>query len=160
MSSPEFSSNVNVTFLTTKTLQGSRHRRRSKRRPIHCPIHGCHLDSVSQKHGLYADKIAHLRSRGYTQKKASLVLGDRPVISLTGEWLEEFWCPECQSKQWYYVRKEANIKEANIYVVTPAPRSLWQTATGVIDPKGNPSVSQYTKTNASQHQIKSSRFNF
>jgi hypothetical protein len=45
-------------------------------------------------------------------------------------------------------------------MVTPAPRSLWETATGVTDPKGNPSVSQYTKTNANQHRLKSSRFNF
>lgn len=88
-------------------------------------------------------------------KKASLVLGDRPTVSLTGEWLEEFWCPECQSKRWYYVRKQDSI-----YMVTPAPRSLWETATGVTDPKGNPSVSQYTKTNANQHRLKSSRFNF
>ncbi|UAJ72888.1 hypothetical protein IQE94_00505 [Synechocystis sp. PCC 7339] len=153
MGSSEFSSNI--TFLPTRHPKRSRNRKRSKRRPIHCPIHGCYLDSVSQKHGLYADQIVQLRSRGYTHKKASLVLGDRPTVSLTGEWLEEFWCPECQSKQWYYVSKEANI-----YIVTPAPRSLWKTATGVIDPKGNPSVSQYTKTNASQHRLKSSRFNF
>ncbi|MBE9194597.1 hypothetical protein IQ219_04530 [Synechocystis sp. LEGE 06083] len=153
MGCPDFA--TNVTFLPTRQAKRPRHRKRSKRRPIHCPIHGCYLDSVSQKHGLYADQIVQLRSRGYTHKKASLVLGDRPTVSLTGEWLEEFWCPECQSKQWYYVRKEANI-----YVVTPAPRSLWQTATGVIDPKGNTSVSQYTKTNANQHRLKSSRFNF
>ncbi|AGF51810.1 sll0812 [Synechocystis sp. PCC 6803] len=153
MGSPEFS--PNVTSLTTKPPKRSRHRKRPKRRPIHCPIHGCYLDSVSQKHGLYADQIAQLRSRGYTHKKASLVLGDRPTVSLTGEWLEEFWCPECQSKRWYYVRKQDSI-----YMVTPAPRSLWETATGVTDPKGNPSVSQYTKTNANQHRLKSSRFNF
>lgn len=153
MGSSEFS--PNITFLPTKHSQSSRHRKRPKRRPIRCPIHGCYLDSVSQKHGLYADQIAQLRGRGYTHKKASLILGDRQTVGLAGEWLEEFWCPECQSKQWYYVRKQDNI-----YAVTPAPRSLWETATGVIDPKGNPSVSQYTKTNASQHRLKSSRFNF
>ncbi|AIE72596.1 MULTISPECIES: hypothetical protein [unclassified Synechocystis] len=150
MSCPEFT--ANIAFLSTRQ---ARHRKRPKRRPIHCPIHGCYLDSVSQKYGLYADQVAQLRSRGYTHKKASLVFGDRQTVSLTGEWLEQFWCPECQNRQWYYVRKQDNI-----YVVIPAPHSLWQTASGVIDPHGNPSVSQYTKTNANQHRLKSSRFNF
>ncbi|WLT39454.1 hypothetical protein NON20_08135 [Synechocystis sp. B12] len=82
MGSPEFS--PNVTSLTTKPPKRSRHRKRPKRRPIHCPIHGCYLDSVSQKHGLYADQIAQLRSRGYTHKKRVLSLAIAPPSALPG----------------------------------------------------------------------------
>lgn len=39
-----------------------RNRKRSKRRAIFCSIHSCYMDSVSQKHRLYADKSEHLRN--------------------------------------------------------------------------------------------------
>lgn len=146
------------TFPPTELIrqnQSRRHRKRSKRRAIYCPIHGCYLDSTSQKHTLYADQVAQLRSRGYSHKNASLVLGDRPTVSLSGEWLEQFWCPECQSKEWYYVQKREKT-----YILISAPRELWQTATGVISPRGNPSVSEHTLRYSRQSHLKSSRFNF
>lgn len=135
--------------------QSRRNRKRPKRRAIYCPVHGCYLDSVSQKHHLYADQVSQLRSRGYSHKNASLVLSDRQVVSLDGEWLEQFWCPECKSKHWYHVRRQG--KE---YFLRPAPKGLWQNATGVTTPEGNPSVGQFTRYSSRQCHLKSSKFNF
>ena len=148
-------SNAIVTTDLCPSRRPRRNRKRSKRRAIYCPIHGCYLDSTSQKHFLYADQSSQLRSRGYSHKNAVLVLGDRGTVSLSGEWLEEFWCNECQTKQWYYVQKQEKS-----YILTPAPRELWQNATGVVNSQGNPSVGEYTFRCASQSHLKSSRFNF
>jgi hypothetical protein len=41
-----------------------RNRKRSKRRAIYCPIHGCYLDSASRKYTIYADKVHHLQQHG------------------------------------------------------------------------------------------------
>lgn len=60
---------------------------------------------------------------------------------LSGEWLEAFWCDECQSREWYHVRRFEN----NQYEVSIAPTELWQQATGVIHPHGNPSVGEFTR---------------
>ncbi len=133
----------------------NRNRNRSKRRTILCPIHGCYLDSVSQKHAIYADQVEQLRKRGFTHKTASLIMADRTTVGLQGEWLEAFWCPCCQSKQWYYIRKQENR-----YLVCVAPAELWQNAAGVISPKGNPSVSEYSQKYASQYHLKSATFRF
>lgn len=68
-----------------------RDRKRSQRRAIYCPIHSCYLDSVSRKYKVMSE---------------SSKLKDI-YVSLTTEeeWLEAFWCPQCQKKNWYYVRQ-------------------------------------------------------
>jgi hypothetical protein len=40
-----------------------RNRSRSQRRAIFCPIHGCYIDSVSQKYSLFADHVQQLQDR-------------------------------------------------------------------------------------------------
>lgn len=117
-----------------------RNRKRSKRRAIFCPIHKCYLDSVSQKHPIYADRPDLLQSRGISRKKALLLVASRTTIPLTGEWLEAFWCEHCQEKQWYHVHKRDQEYQLSI-----APPELWQQATGVISIQGNPSVSEFTR---------------
>ena len=61
-----------------------RNRKRSKRRSIYCPRHGCYIDSVSQKHRLYADKAEHLRDRGMSRKAAVRVMASYTTVPL--EW--------------------------------------------------------------------------
>lgn len=139
--------------ITKIQTRSQRNRKRSKRRSIFCPIHNCYLDSVSQKHPLYADQVAQLRQRGFSHKTATLIMSDRATVGLQGEWLEAFWCPMCQTREWYYVRKQDNR-----YLVCLAPKELWQNAAGVINPLGNPSVSEYTQRYASQYHLKSSKF--
>lgn len=72
-----------------------------------------------------------------------LVANNKSVL-LTGEWLEAFWCPECELVTWYHIRKLDNRR----YEVLDIPHDLWQKAVGVINPDGNTSVSEFTKRQA------------
>lgn len=116
-----------------------RNRKRSKRRAIYCPIHGCYMDSVSQKYGLFAQQAGQLQQRGMRRKEAMILVAAKTTVSLEGEWIEAFWCEECQAKQWYHVHKRESQ-----YNLSLAPAELWQQATGVIDPHRNPSVGEFT----------------
>lgn len=78
------------------------------------------------------------------RKNALLLMANQTAVSLEGEWLEAFWCAECQQTKWYHVRK----KDDRTYQVSVAPQELWQQAQGVIDPKGNPSVGEFTRKQA------------
>ncbi|WP_396135877.1 hypothetical protein, partial [Chamaesiphon sp. VAR_69_metabat_338] len=68
----------------------------------------------------------------------------RMAVPIAGEWIEAFWCEECQDTKWYHVCKG----EDRTFQVTIAPRDLWQYASGAIDPDGNPSVGQFTRRNS------------
>lgn len=122
----------------------NRNRNRSKRRAIFCQIHGCCLHSVSQKYPLFADRAGQLQQRGMSRRSAMMLVQSKTAVSLQGEWLEAFWCEECQQTKWYYVRKVEERK----YVVSVAPRELWQQVDGVVSPRGNPSVSEFTRREA------------
>ena len=119
----------------------ARNRKRSKRRAIYCPIHGCYLDSASPKYKLYADQAIQLQQRGMGRLLALLVVANHTAVPLTGEWLEAFWCPECQEKIWYHVTEI----EPRKYELQSAPQALWQQVQGVIHPHGNPSVGEFTR---------------
>ncbi|WP_144416079.1 hypothetical protein [Calothrix sp. 336/3] len=118
-----------------------RNRKRSKRRAIYCPIHGCHLDSVSQKYQLFADKAGQLQERGMNRKNAMLLVASQTAVAIEGEWVEAFWCEQCQQTNWYHVRKQGD----RTYDISVAPSHLWQQVAGVMDPHGNPSVSEFTR---------------
>lgn len=118
----------------------ARNRKRSQRRAIYCPTHGCYLDSVSQKYRLYADRASHLRDRGVGRKQSLLLIASQTTVPLDGEWLEAFWCPMCGETIWYHVVKTGD----RTYSLSEAPRLLWQQVTGVIQVNGNPSVSEFT----------------
>ncbi len=123
--------------------RSARNRKRSRRRAIYCPYHGCYLDSVSQKHSLFADKAEHLRARGINRKAALMLVASCTTVPLEGEWLEAFWCNECQSACWYHVSKVDGH-----YRLERASRDLWHQATGVIHPDGNSSVGEFTRRQA------------
>lgn len=121
-----------------------RNRKRSKRRAIYCPIHGCYIDSVSQKYKIYADKAGQLQQRGISRRNALMLVANQTAVPIEGEWLEAFWCEQCQQTKWYYVRKSGD----RTYNISIAPPELWQQVTGVIDSQGNPSVGEFTKRSA------------
>ncbi|WP_316436946.1 hypothetical protein [Leptolyngbya sp. NK1-12] len=73
-----------------------------------------------------------------------MLVASRATVPLEGEWLEAFWCSECQQTRWYHVRKTSD----RTYEVSLAPAELWQQATGVIHPQGNPSVGEFTRKHA------------
>ncbi|MDZ8079539.1 MAG: hypothetical protein RMX35_10625 [Nostoc sp. DcaGUA01] len=134
-----------------------RNRKRSKRRGIYCPIHGCYLESRSQKYQLFADQAGQLQERGMSRRSALMLVASQTAVSLEGEWLESFWCDECQQTKWYHVCK---IDERT-YKVCIAPQELWQHVTGAIDPQGNPSVGEFTRRQSrvlNYHSIKDFQF--
>jgi hypothetical protein len=104
------------------------------------------MDSVSQKHRLFADQAIQLQQRGLKRLDASMLIATHTTVPIQGEWLEAFWCEECQQKNWYYIQQ---IK-AGEYSISLVPKELWQRVTGVIDANGNPSVGEFTRKNARQ----------
>jgi hypothetical protein len=108
------------------------------------------MDSVSQKYSLYASEPEHLQQRGFGRRRALTVMaGYAGAVPLTGEWLEAFWCDQCQESRWYHIHRT----EANKYKVILAPEALWMQASGVILPTGNPSVGEFTRRQARQTQF-------
>ena len=122
----------------------TRNRKRSKRRAIFCPKHGCYLDSVSQKYPLYTESADVLRARGLNRFAALTLIATHTTVLLTGEWLEAFWCSECEDVQWYHVKRVGDRD----YRLCRASHHLWLQATGVISPTGNPSVGEFTRRQA------------
>jgi hypothetical protein len=116
-------------------------RTRSKRRSICCPVHNCYLDSASKKYYLFADRPEQLQARGVNRLAAQTLIRFHTTVSITGEWLEAFWCDRCQTRRWYYVSKTGE----RTYEVSLAPDELWQRVAGVIHPNGNPSVGEFTR---------------
>ena len=134
-----------------------RNRKRKSRRSIYCPIHGVYLDSASQKFPLYADSEGQLRSKGFGKRTAMLLMATYTTIPLVGEWLEAFWCDECQQVVWYHVKKT----DTKRYELKVAPEELWMQASGVISPEGNPSVGEFTRRSSRAHGVTKRRdFNF
>jgi hypothetical protein len=134
-----------------------RNRKRSKRRAIRCPIHGCYIDSSSQKYRLFADQAGQLQQRGINRRSALMLIATKITVSIEGEWLESFWCEECQETKWYHVKK----LDERIYQINPAPRELWQQVAGVVAVDGNPSVGEFTRRQSRLigcHSIKDFRF--
>ncbi len=127
-----------------------RNRKRSKRRAIYCLIHGCTLDSAGPKYYLFADRAGQLQQRGVSRRNALMLVANQTTVMLSGEWLEAFWCKECQETRWYHVRKqeEAEASRAAAYHLSLAPQELWQQVSGVIHPNGNPSVSEFSRRQA------------
>lgn len=135
----------------------ARNRKRSKRRAICCPIHGCYLDSSSQKYRIFADHAGQLQSRGINRRSALMLVASQTAVLIEGEWLESFWCEECQETKWYHVRKSDN----HTYQVSAAPQELWQQVVGVVNPEGNPSVGEFTRRQSRLvgcHSIKDFKF--
>ncbi|MFM7424180.1 MAG: hypothetical protein ACKO7W_04145 [Elainella sp.] len=131
-----------------------RNRKRSQRRAIFCPVHPrCYLDSVSAKYALYADSPEQLQQRGVGRKLSLLLTSNQTAVPLEREWLEGFWCKECQQSEWYHVKKTGDRS----YEVAVAPAELWHQATGVIDPRGNPSVGEFTRRQARMLNLHSNR---
>lgn len=120
--------------------------RRPARRELFCPHHPeQRLFSVSAKHHLYLTEAGPLILRGLSKRRADELLSAyRKVLPLTDEWIERFWCEQCGSSSWWHVRRLDRIS----YTISAVPVELWEQATGVVRPEGNPTVSQFTRRHA------------
>ena len=121
--------------------QCAQKRKRSQRRAIYCPIHQCYLDSVSPKYKLFVDQARQLQQRGVNHRNARMLITNQTTVALSDEWIEAFWCEQCQTTEWLHVHK-LSAREYQISRVAP---SLWQQVMGVVDPRGNASVSEFTR---------------
>jgi hypothetical protein len=101
---------------------------------------------------LFADRPGQLQQRGIGRQTALFLVAKKTAVPLEGEWLEAFWCDQCQEKRWYHVKKRDRIYEVSI-----AAPELWQQAMGVIYPEGNPSVGEFTRRHARMVGCKSSK---
>lgn len=126
-----------------------RNRKRSKRRAIYCPIHGCYLHSVSQKYPLFAETAGQLQQRGIKRQHAMMLINSHTTVAIQGEWLEAFWCENCQQSNWFHVKRDGSS-----YGVRLAPYELWQQVSGVMNPDGNPSVGEFTRRNGKGIKLK------
>jgi len=125
-----------------------RNRKRSKRRAIYCPVHGCYLHSVSQKYRLFASSPGQLQQKGIGRHNAKILIASQTAVLLENEWLEAFWCDECQQTKWYRVEKLGKNLGRASYSISLAPPQLWEQAVGVDEARGNPSVSEFTRRHA------------
>lgn len=91
-----------------------------------------------------ADLKVVATDRGMSRRVSVMVMADFTTVPLTGEWLECFWCEECQQNEWYWVAQG----EDRSYAVSRVPEDLWQQAQNVILPNGNPTVSEFTRKQA------------
>ena len=90
---------------------------------------------------MFADRPRQLQARGVKPKYALMLIATKTTVAIEGEWVEAFWCSECEETKWYHVCKTGD----RIYKVSLAPAELWQEVTGVIDPDGNSSVGEFTR---------------
>lgn len=146
---------LSVVYLSMREVElhrrCDRNRKRSKRRAIYCPIHGCYLDSVSQKYSLFANRTAPLQPGGLSRHNVLILVETETAVHLESAWLEAFWCDRCQETKWYRVQKilsKGALQKVCTYQVSLAPRKIWQQAVGVIHPDGNPSVGEFTRRHA------------
>ncbi len=128
----------------SKRCEHNRKRTRPGGRRIACPIHGCYLSSCSRKYSIFTESLQQLRERGVSKRKAQLSLVVSQVVPLQHEWLEAFWCCECEAQTWYHVRK---VDDG--YRLQTVTAEHWRQATGVAPPPGyNPSVSEFSQREA------------
>ncbi len=143
--------NIKILHCVEVRNMSNKNRSRSKRRAIYCPIHGCYLHSVSQKYPLFADSVSQLQKRGVGRRNALMLVAANTTVSLQGEWLEAFWCDQCEQTKWYHVKQclsKTAPKKVHTYEVCEAPAEYWQQVSGVIDPQGNISVGEFTRRHA------------
>jgi len=93
-------------------------------------------------------KIEDLVQRGMKRRKAKLIIMAYPVLTMSNEWLEQLFCPECGTARWCHVIRHDRVR----HEVAWAPRDLWQQV-GHVDPaSSNPSVSEYTRREAKRQK--------
>ena len=79
-------------------------------------------------------------------KKARLVIQAYPVLVLSNEWLEELFCPACGTSSWCHITRHDRVE----HTVRWAPRALWEQVAHVDPVVANPSVSEYSRREASR----------
>jgi hypothetical protein len=118
---------------------------RPAKRRMTCPAHPeQRIQGNGRKYFLHLLTPEQLRARGMSDKRARLVIQAYPVLVLTNEWLEEFFCPRCGSNRWCHVTRHDRVHHSVVW----APRELWEQVAHVDPLVANPSVSEFTRRQA------------
>jgi hypothetical protein len=121
--------------------------RRPQRRQLFCPAHPeQRIEGNGKKYFLHLLTAEQLQARGMPDKKARLVIQAYPVLVLSNEWLEELFCPVCGTSSWCHVTRLDRVE----HTVRWAPRALWEQVAHVDPVVANPSVSEYSRREASR----------
>ena len=121
--------------------------RRPQRRQLFCPAHPeQRIEGNGKKYFLHLLTAEQLQARGMPDKKARLVIQAYPVLVLSNEWLEELFCPTCGTSCWCHVTRHNRVE----HTVRWAPRDLWEQVAHVDPMVANPSVSEYSRREASR----------
>lgn len=119
------------------------------------------MHSVSQKYRLFASCPGQLRQKGIGRHNAKILIASQTAVILENEWLEAFWCDECQQTKWYRVEKIGKNSNKKVgrasYSISLAPTKLWEQAVGVDESRGNPSVSEFTRRHARMASYKNTK---
>ena len=144
---------MNTGFMNTAAAAGpeaktagepttSRRSRRPRRRDLRCPVHpDTSLAGTGRKYFLHLLTPEELRQRGMGDRRARLVIQAYPVLVLSNEWLEQLWCPDCDSSHWCHVVRHPSGE----HTVQWAPPELWQQVAHVDPLVANPSVGEFTR---------------
>lgn len=142
----------------TQTSSNRHRNRRPQARQLFCPAHPeQRIEGNGKKYFLHLLSPEELQARGFSDRKARLVIQAYPVLVLSNEWLEELFCPACGTSRWCHVTKVDGV----VHTVRWAPRDLWQQVAHVDGLVPNPSVSQFTRRSArraSPHRPDGRRF--
>ena len=121
--------------------------RRPQRRQLFCQAHPeQRIEGNGKKYFLHLLTAEQLQARGMPDKKARLVIQAYPVLVLSNEWLEELFCPACGTSSWCHVTRHDRVE----HTVRWAPRALWEQVAHVDPVVANPSVSEYSRREASR----------
>lgn len=122
-----------------------RSRQRGLRRQLHCPAHPDQLiQGNGKKYFLHLLSPEELKQRGYSDKRARLIINAYPVLVLSTEWLESLFCPKCGTSHWYHIIRH----DSRIHTVRWASRDLWQQVAHVDPSESNPGVGEFTRREA------------
>lgn len=128
--------------------QSRRRPRKPKGRALLCPTHPEErLLGQGRKYFLHLLTSEQLTARGMPAGKARLVIQAYPVLVLSNEWLEEFYCSSCGQNRWYHLNRLADGSIA----LRVAPRDLWSQVAHVDPIVPNPSVGEFTRRQARRH---------
>jgi len=123
----------------------SRPKQPSRKRKLCCPAHAEQLlAGGGKRYFLYLLTAEELSRRGMPSKTARLVIAVYPVLTLSDEWLEELYCPQCGMARWCHVVRHNRVE----HTVRWAPRGLWEQVAHVDPLRANPSVSEFSRREA------------
>lgn len=126
-------------------FSGLSSRQRGRRRQLHCPAHQEQLiHGNGKKYFLHLLSPEELKQRGYSDRKARLIINAYPVLVLSNEWLESLFCPKCGTSHWCHVIRH----ESNVHTVRWASRDLWQQVAHVDPSESHPGVGEFTRREA------------